>query len=76
MIMSYRTRAKGIKQMFRYLEEMMGQKKAGMFMAICCDLLAECCKDVNHGALRTLEITINDCFLNKYDFEKEQLIEK
>ena len=72
--MSYRIRAKGIKLMFKYLEQMLGQKDAGLFMAICCDLLQDCCKDVKQRTLRTLEIKINDYFSSKYDFEKEQIV--
>lgn len=64
----------GLKPMLRVLIDMLGKRDAGMFIAICCDLLTECTKGVDQRTLRTLEIKINDYFVSKYDFDKDEVI--
>ena len=71
---SWRQRDMALKPMFKVLIDMLGKRDAGMFIAICCDLLNECGKGVDTRTLRTLEITLNDCFSSKYDFEKDEVI--
>lgn len=65
---------KDIKPMVLALKEMTDAETAGMIIAICCDLLQDCVKDVDQRALRTIEIKINDYFSSKYDFEKEEIV--
>lgn len=66
---------KTIKPMIKALEAMLGPQDAGMFLAICCDLLQDCVKGREQLNLRTIEIKINDYFSSKYDFEKEEIVE-
>jgi len=74
---NYRKQRKtALKPMFKCLEQMLGKDDAGLFLAICLDLLQECCKDVNQRELRTLEIKINDYFSSKFDFEKNEVVEQ
>lgn len=72
--MRYFERKKRLKPMIKALEGMLGQDDAGLFIAICCDLLQECCKGVDGRYIRTLELTINNCFSSKFDFEKGELV--
>lgn len=60
--------------MVEALEAMLGPQDACMFLAVMCDLLQDCVKDVDQRALRTIEIKINDYFSSKYDFEKEEFV--
>ena len=71
---SWRQRDMALKPMFKVLIDMLGKRDAGMFIAICCDLLNECVKGVDQRTLRTLEIKLNDYFSCKYDFEKDEVI--
>lgn len=71
----YRKQRKtALKPMFKCLEQMLGKDDAGLFLAICLDLLQDCCKNVNQRQLRTLEIKINDYFSSKYDFESDEVV--
>lgn len=71
----YRKWAKDVKPMVDALKAMLGPQDAGMFLAICCDLLQDCVKGREQLNLRTIEIKINDYFSSKYDFEKEEIVE-
>lgn len=63
-----------MNKMFNKLEDMLGEYNAGMLIAIMCDLLNEFVKDVEQREMRTIEITLNDYFSAKYDFEKEEIV--
>ena len=63
-----RKQNKQIKLMFSHLEDMLGEQDAGIFFALCLDLLVKCCSGVEERELRTLEIKINDFFSEKIDF--------
>lgn len=63
-----RKQNKQVKLMFWHLDQMLGEQDAGLFLAMCLDLLTKCCSGVEERELRTLEIKINDFFSKKIDF--------
>lgn len=67
---------KNVKPMVLALKEMTDIETAGTIIAILCDLLQECVKDVDERTLRTIEIKVNDYFSSKYDFEKEEIVKQ
>lgn len=58
----------------RKLENIVGDRNAGLLVACLGDLINELtCNDVCF--LRTLEVTLNNFFSIKYDFEKDEVVQ-
>ena len=64
-----------VKDMLYHLDLMFGESNAGLFLAIVCSSLDKMMNNETPSdrlELRTMEITMNDCYSVKYDFEKEE----
>lgn len=67
---------KKYKEMLKALDGYLGEKDAGMFIAIVLDCFEKLLGKEDERELRTLEIKLNDFFSVKYDFESEKIVEE
>ena len=73
MINEKRTRKQNkiLKELIKGLDRRLGEQNAGFIISMLIDCLDKLTVDGDKN-MRTLEITINDFFSVKYNFEKEE----
>lgn len=66
---------KKVKELYKHLEEMLGEWNAGLILAIACDAFDNFVEGSEDGRdLRTIEFKFNDFFSTKYDFKKGEFV--
>lgn len=70
-----RKQNKILQKMFDKLVAQLGEQNAGMLLAIICDMFDQFVAGVDSREMRTLELTLNDYFSCKYDFENECFVQ-